>query len=157
MSTTTELPTQNGEATGLMMDHDGGLIGVAMTAVQLADRKSRLAKIASMDTKQAQKISSEYWEATAGDTIRGEFLGFKILTKKDESEEGGEKKILAVVIDTLDGIRLCGAMQLVESFRTGVPQGAAVLVTCTKAKSGVMKEFEVFVFEETEDVSADVQ
>lgn len=152
----TELPTQHGEATGLVIDNSP-LMGGAMTAQDLSERKARLARIAKMDTAQAQKISSEYWEAREGDVIRGEFLGFKILTKNDDKEEDGVKKIPAVVIDTLDGIRLCGAMQVVESFQTGVPQGAAVQVTCTKAKANSMKEFDVLVFEQTEDVSADVQ
>ena len=156
MSKNTELPTQHGEETGLAIS-DSPLMGGAMTAKELSDRKARLARIAKMDVAQAQKISSEYWEATAGDVIRGEFLGFKILTKKDEAAEDGVKRIPAVAVDTLDGIRLCGAMQVVESFQTGVPQGAAVQVTCTKSKSGAMKEFDVLVFEETEDTTADVQ
>ena len=152
MSKSTEsLVTQHGEVTELAIG-GGPLLSGTLTADELAERKSRLQRIASYNPRQAQKISSSYWEAGVNDVIRGEFLGFKILEKKDEKAEDGIKRIPAVVIDTLEGTRLCGAMQVVESFSAGVPQGAAVQVTCTKAKSGEMKEFDVLVFQETEDV-----
>ena len=155
MSTSDTLITTDGEVTELAIE-SGAIIAPRMSAAELAERKARLQRIASLDEGTAQKISSQYWEASKGDSIRGEFLGFRILTKKDEDAEDGIKKIPAVVIDTLDGIRLCGAMQVVENFQS-VPQRSGVNVTCVKSKSGSMKEFEVLVFEDTEDIPADVQ
>ena len=144
MTTTPIVSTATGEVTELTIS-GGPLLTGTMTAEDLAERKARLSSIAELPSEGADKISSEYWEARSGDKIRGEFLGYKILEKKDDQAEDGVKRIPAVVIDTLEGIRLCGAMQIVENFQTGVAPGSPVEVTCTEAKAGQMKKFEVLV------------
>ncbi|MEL6143466.1 MAG: hypothetical protein AAFU67_17840 [Bacteroidota bacterium] len=149
------LTTQNGDDTELIMD-DTNLITGHLTPAQMDARKARLEQIQNLNTANAQRISSEYWEASAGDTIRGIFLGFKILKKKDSDYDDGYKKMPAVVIDTIDGMRISAAMQLVDSFKTNVLQDEAVQVTCTHAKSGEMKRFEVHVFRNAEEAEAHV-
>lgn len=154
------LSTQNGDDTGLVMQ-DRLITDVGITRDQLAEREARLARINKLDTDNGQRISSAYWEARQGDKIRGIFRGYTVLEKKLNEEDvklaeakgdtlhnGNIKRIPAVVIDTKDGIRLCGAMNMLELFQTGVPVDAAVEVECTHSKSGEMKTFAVVVFDE---------
>lgn len=159
-STKTNLLTQNGDETGLI-SAERIITGVGITREQLAERDERLARIKKLKTEEGQRISSKYWEAREGDVIRGIFRGYIVLKKKlDAAEikiaeekgekiiEGNLKPIPAVAIDTADGIRICGAMNILELFQAGVPTDSAVEVKCTHSKSGEMKTFEVVVLDE---------
>jgi len=160
---TKALTNQDGADTGLQFD-SGLITGVGVTKEQLRRRKKELAALAERKTDEGVLVTSAYWEANEGDTIRGIFRGwtniFKKLTGRDlekAREEndptlvGDTKKILCVVIDTLGGIRLNGSMNMVELFQVGAPIGSGVEVTCTSAKSGSMKTFSVIVFTDEDD------
>ena len=153
------IKTQNGDDTGLVFA-SGEIISVnTITDADLEERDRRLKEIAKLDIKDGKKISSEYWEAGEGDSIRGIFRGYKAIQAQDESgdakvdADGNPVKVPAVVIDTLSGIKITAAMQAVDLFRSGVPIGRAVEVSCTLAKARKMKRFEVVILTETEDAT----
>jgi hypothetical protein len=138
-----QLITTDGEVTGLEIKGDAFVAPV--TKEEIEERQRKLKSLDDIDVNTGTSIVSSYWEARQGDEIRGIFMGWKILEKKDPNEAEGVKKIPAVVIETKEGQRIIGAMQVVDSFYGKVPDGAAVWVKCTKAKTGEMKEFEIKV------------
>jgi len=138
-----QLITTDGEVTGLEIKGDAFVTPV--TKEEIEERQRKLQSLDDIDVNTGTSIVSSYWEARQGDEIRGIFMGWKILEKKDPNEAEGVKKIPAVVIETKEGQRIIGAMQVVDSFYGKVPDGAAVWVKCTKAKTGEMKEFEIKV------------
>lgn len=138
-----QLITTEGEVTGLQITGDA--FASPVTKEEIEERQRKLKSLDDIDVNTGTSIVSSYWEARQGDEIRGIFMGWKILEKKDPNEAEGVKKIPAVVIETKEGQRIIGAMQVVDSFYGKVPDGAAVWVKCTKAKTGEMKEFEIKV------------
>jgi len=138
-----QLITTDGEVTGLQITGDAFVTPV--TKEEIEERQRKLQSLDDIDVNTGTSIVSSYWEARQGDEIRGIFMGCKVLEKKDPNEAEGVKKIPAVVIETKEGQRIIGAMQVVDSFYGKVPDGAAVWVKCTKAKTGEMKEFEIKV------------
>lgn len=168
-TTTQSLVNQDGKDTGLQFD-TGIITGVGVTKSDLKKRREQLDKLAKKKTGDAQLITSAYWEANEGDTIRGLFRGwtniFKELTGRDLEKAkadndptlvGDKKKILCAVVDTLDGIRLTGSMNAVELLKIGAPIGSGVELTCKTAKANEMKTFALFVFLDDEDEGTEVE
>lgn len=137
----TQLINQDGEITDMAIA--GQAFVSPVTKEEIEERQRKLESLDAINIEEKPSIVSSYWEARAGDEIRGIFMGWKILEKKDPNEPEGFKKIPAVVIETKEGQRIIGAMQVVDSFYGKVPDGAAVWIKCTKSKTGEMKEFEV--------------
>lgn len=163
------LVNQDGKDTGLQFD-SGIITGVGVTKQALRVRKERLLKLAKKDTANAQLITSAYWEATPGDTIRGIFRGWTNIFKElsgrqledakaanDGTLVGDKKKILCAVVDTLDGIRLTGSMNAVELLKIGAPIDSDVELTCKTAGANEMKTFSLFVFLDDEDEGTEIE
>lgn len=138
--------TTDGEVTDLTIA--GNAMPAQVTKEELAERYKKLEELDKINIEQGRSIVSSYWEARAGDEIRGIFLGWKVLEKKDQTEPEGVKKIPAIVVETKEGERLIAAMQVVESFYKKVAEGSAVYIRCDKSKTGEMKEFTIKVIGE---------
>jgi len=163
------LANQDGKDTGLQFD-SGIITGVGVTKDALRVRKERLLKLAKKSTKDAQLITSAYWEATPGDIIRGIFRGWTNIFKElsgrqledakaanDGTLVGDKKKILCAVVDTLDGIRLTGSMNAVELLKIGAPIDSDVELTCKTAGANEMKTFSLFVFLDDDEDGTEVE
>lgn len=135
-----------GEVTDLELSNEN--LNMPMpTKEERHETKNRLLALEEKDPSKGQSIVSQYWEASQGDSIKGIFKGFKVLQKKDPSEPEGVKPIPAVLIETLEGLRLCGSMQIVDSFINTVEQGAAVYIECIEARANQMKKFEIKILD----------
>lgn len=133
------LVTQDGEVTGLTVLEQSTAIQAA-TKEDWAAIQATLDEIDSTDFSKAQSISSKYWEAEKGDSIKGVFVEWVVIGKE---ENGDTKALPAIKILTKEGIRLSSSMQLIEDFKP-LPVGAKVLVTC-QGKKNRMKLFDVKV------------
>lgn len=139
---TTELAsTATGAMTGLSVPE---AVVQPMTQSEFNERKALLAKVDKMDASKGTKVTSAYWEATSpGESIRGIFTGMTMMHKK---ENGETREIPAVVIDTSEGVRLCGGTILIDTMLTSVPAMSPVEVTYT-GKKGNAKTFDVVILQ----------
>lgn len=136
---TQALTNQNGDDTGLTAP-----VLSPMTQADYDARVAMLDEIDQYDDDDAIEVSSSYWEAESkGDSIKGIFVGMKVLTKADEGT-GEVKNIPAVVVLTKDGERLLGSITVVDTFVSSVPQGSPVKVTYD-GKKGRAKMFKVAI------------
>ncbi len=135
---------QNGEDTA-MVESDAQIIA-PMTQDEYDRQAAMLDEIDQYD--EATEVSSSYWEAvTQGESIKGIFVGMKVLTKTD-SDTGEMKNIPAAVVLTKNGSRLLGSTSVVDTFLTSVPDGSAVKVTYT-GKKGRAKMFKVEILKKS--------
>ena len=70
------IKTQNGDDTGLVVKEEVRQLRQP-TQEEYLERQKRLEEIEKIDPGGKPVITSKYWEATVGDSIKGEFTGWE--------------------------------------------------------------------------------
>lgn len=121
------------------------VVPALITKEERAKRLAILQKVSKMDTDGANQIASNYWSPTKGESIKGVFTHWDVLTPKDKPA------LPMIAVSCENGDIVAAQIALTTNMRV-VPLGTIVQITCIDKTAGKAMKFEILELGHMDDL-----